>query len=58
MVKVIVDKLICPECGNEEFLEGPHGGLAVNVKCAKCGYRLNVTPLPSGKIWITDRIGK
>lgn len=24
-------------CGSTEFLKGPQGGLAVNLKCAKCG---------------------
>lgn len=23
----------CPACGSEEFFEGPHGGLAVNIFC-------------------------
>ncbi|MBA7697268.1 hypothetical protein ES703_105931 [subsurface metagenome] len=54
----IVDKLVCPECKSTDFLEGPHGGMAVNVKCAKCGYRLNTCPLPDGKIWITDKLGR
>jgi len=54
----IADQLACPECGGKDFLEGPHGGMAVNVKCAKCGYKLNVVPLPNGKIWIVDKIGK
>ncbi len=54
----VVDELICPGCGGKEFLEGPHGGMAVNVKCKKCGYKLNVCPLPEdGKIWIIDAIG-
>lgn len=52
----VVDKLTCPDCGGEDFLEGPHGGLAVNVKCSKCGCKLNITPLPNGKIWILERI--
>jgi len=29
----------CPACGGQEFYDGPHGGSAINVKCAnpKCG---------------------
>lgn len=42
----IVDKLECPNCGGDKFLEGPHGGAAVNIKCANCGYWMNVYPLP------------
>ena len=30
--------LKCPKCGSEEgLLEGPEGGLAVNLKCPSCG---------------------
>lgn len=28
---------ICPTCRSDKFLEGPRGGLSVNVKCAGCG---------------------
>jgi len=31
----------CPECYGMEFLEGPHGGLAVNFCCAHCFARFN-----------------
>lgn len=28
---------MCPECGtHNSMLEGPHGGLAVNVMCSEC----------------------
>jgi len=49
----IVDILQCPTCGGKDFLRGPVGGLAVNVKCNTCGHVMNITPLPNGKIWIT-----
>ena len=27
----------CPECGAEDsMLEGPHGGLAINIMCSQC----------------------
>jgi len=30
--------LTCPECGAEyTMLEGPRGGLAINIKCSECG---------------------
>lgn len=32
----------CP-CGGTRFLEGPHGGLAINFCCAACGRRFNDT---------------
>jgi len=31
----------CPDCGSNEFIEGPCGGMAQNVKCAKCGHWFN-----------------
>jgi len=34
----------CPDCGAEGLLEGPHGGLSINVYCgddAGCGSRFN-----------------
>lgn len=35
-------KLICPDCSSEKFLEGPRGGLSVNVKCENRGSEFNV----------------
>jgi len=32
----------CPDCGSKKFYEGPHGGAAVNVKCADCGHKFNL----------------
>jgi len=34
----------CPACGGRDFYEGPHGGLAVNVKCVNCGSCFNLCP--------------
>lgn len=31
----------CPNCGNDQFYEGPSGGLATNVECAQCHLRWN-----------------
>ncbi len=53
----IVDTLVCPRCGCKDFLEGPHGGAAINIKCSKCSYWMNVTRLPGGSFWITDEEG-
>jgi predicted nucleic-acid-binding Zn-ribbon protein len=35
----------CLDCGNSEFLEGPSGGMAQNIKCSKCGSKYNVMPM-------------
>ncbi len=43
----------CPDCGKFDFLEGPRGGLAMNIKCAHCGSEFNVCPP-----WFAERIGK
>jgi len=32
----------CPDCGHRGFLEGPHAGLAVNIKCKGCGNEFDV----------------
>jgi hypothetical protein len=31
-----------PCCGGKSFLRGPRGGLSMNVKCPRCGTRINV----------------
>lgn len=31
----------CDNCGGTKFLEGPHGGEAVNFACADCWARYN-----------------
>ncbi|MCX5909953.1 MAG: hypothetical protein NTY64_22955, partial [Deltaproteobacteria bacterium] len=38
------EKATCPDCGGMRFLEGPHGGLCVNIKCSECGSTFNVNP--------------
>lgn len=38
----------CPDCGGKKFLEGPHGGVCVNVECAGCGSRFNIIPGTKG----------
>jgi DNA-directed RNA polymerase subunit RPC12/RpoP len=32
----------CPDCGSQNFKEGPSGGMATNVKCAGCGHWFNL----------------
>jgi len=32
----------CPDCGSENFMEGPSGGAATNVKCGGCGHWFNL----------------
>jgi len=27
----------CPTCGAEQFVIGPQGGMALNIKCVGCG---------------------
>ena len=31
----------CPDCGCEEFLSGPEGGMSVNIECVDCGADFN-----------------
>lgn len=46
----------CPDCGDHQFLEGPHGGMSVNIECATCGARFNVVPGLQGSFG-KERIG-
>jgi len=48
----LIDRLICPDCKGSGFLEGPHGGCSVNIKCKnpECGSMFNVSP------WFCERI--
>lgn len=44
----------CPDCqAQNSMLEGPHGGLSVNIMCSACKMRFNVVG-PFG----VQRIGK
>ncbi|MGA2178813.1 MAG: hypothetical protein ABSH15_04440 [Verrucomicrobiota bacterium] len=38
----------CPDCGSEQFLEGPHGGMNVNIQCAGCQAEFNIIPRLAG----------
>lgn len=56
--KVLMEKFLeyegCPDCGSKEFIEGPSGGMAQNIKCADCGHWFNVAlPLFIQRIRIT-----
>ncbi len=46
-----VRKSKCPDChAKNSMLEGPRGGMNVNVKCKNCGSKFNVTPLGTMRI--------
>lgn len=45
----------CPDCATGELMEGPHGGIAINFKCEKCGSAFNLVPL-NGSIIFAARI--
>jgi len=39
-------EMTCPCCEQDEaFLEGPHGGMSINIMCRFCGTRLNFTDI-------------
>lgn len=48
----LIKNNICPDCRQVGFLEGPHGGLAVNIMCANpnCGSKFNWTPFGAERI--------
>lgn len=35
----------CLDCACKDFLEGPCGGLAQNIKCENCGSKYNIMPM-------------
>jgi hypothetical protein len=41
-----IDNNTCPDCGGTGFMEGPHGGMNVNIMCAndRCQSKFNVIP--------------
>lgn len=47
----------CPDCGSERLLEGPHGGMKVNIMCSGCGAKFNVVPGLAGSFG-KERIGR
>jgi hypothetical protein len=44
MKKEFYKKGKLPCCGNTKFIEGPSGGLSLNIKCAACGEWFNICP--------------
>jgi hypothetical protein len=45
----------CPDCGGAEFVHGPRGGLAQNMKCGGCGSEYNIARYEGRPITV-DRI--
>lgn len=33
---------ICPDCGSDQWYEGPSGGMATNYYCCRCGEGWNI----------------
>ncbi len=52
-----LQKNICPDYGKKGFLEGPHGGMSINIMCANedCKSRFNVFGM-GGKLLSAERI--
>jgi hypothetical protein len=44
---------ICPDCGGEDFYEGPRGGMNVNLFCSnsKCRHGFNVANFGDDGVW-------
>jgi len=43
--KVFFEEKKMPCCGCEDFIEGPSGGMSINILCANCGAKFNMTPI-------------
>jgi predicted Zn finger-like uncharacterized protein len=39
--------IICPNCESAYMVEGPSGGMSVNIRCPNCGQGINFLVLPS-----------
>jgi hypothetical protein len=45
-----IAKGFCPDCEHKDTLmEGPRGGLSVNVRCSYCGNKFNIVMLAEEK---------
>jgi hypothetical protein len=44
MVEELYKKGKMPCCGGTQFVEGPSGGLSINIKCVDCGEWFNICP--------------
>lgn len=43
-IRDLADRKWCPFCHSMEFHEGPAGGMAQNMYCARCSAGYNLTP--------------
>lgn len=51
LFECVVKKNTCPDCeAKGQWLVGPRGGIAQNIKCANCGSRFNVTFFSADRI--------
>jgi len=41
----------CPDCNGTQWLEGPEGGLCINLKCPTCDARINVARIPGSPLY-------
>lgn len=50
----------CPVCKVGKFLEGPHGGLSINVRCnnSKCGREFNLGFAGQGRVWTGEHLDR
>ncbi len=52
------DCIVCPNCGSNQWYEGPSGGMSTNIKCGGCGIWFNSTPFGLDYIGIKENIGE
>ena len=52
------DCLVCPNCGSNQWYEGPSGGMSTNIKCGCCGLWFNSTPFGLDFIGIKELVGE
>jgi len=52
--------VVCPNCGGNQWYEGPSGGMSINIKCAnpRCGLWFNHTPFGLDYIGVKENVGE
>lgn len=41
---ILNEEFLCPDCRHENFILGPSGGAAINIKCGRCGSKFWFCP--------------
>jgi hypothetical protein len=55
LMTLFLEHNCCPDCGSENFTEGPSGGMSTNVRCEGCKHWFNMSlPISIERIHVSD----